>query len=125
MSGKTIIRLQIGELIKELPLAITICFSTIFSMERSTKFYPVLKKYNTIYQDLLKNYSKAHEKWYKAEKIYQDIFNYYASSNLKNNGLDMNKLFDEMSIKNKALYRNNTIWLRFYGKTLIKHITKN
>ena len=53
ISGKTVVGLEIGRLLDDTPPALTLCYSALFSMERSAKFQPSFEKINKRYQDLL------------------------------------------------------------------------
>ena len=120
MSGRTVVNLQIGQIKNELP-AITICFEGLFSMERAAKFHSDFVEINKRYLELLKNRSVE-----EYSKLYKESFRNYTEKHLKDNGLDMNELFDKMSIKFKALDESYTILLSFYGrsdnKTLPAHL---
>ena len=120
MSGKTIVNTEIGgQFNKTLP-AITLCIPELYSMERFAKIIPgVFSELNKNYQELLKTDGLG-----KALKLYQKYFGnsgMYAGLILKRVGLDMNVLFDNMSIKFKALDGNPLMRLSLYGKTDINY----
>ena len=95
MLGKTIIRLEIRTTNENHP-AITIC-TWLYLMERAGKYHHDFFKINNRYQVLIKNDSD------EADKLYHHTFDNYTNENLKNNGLDMNELFDNISIKYQTL----------------------
>ena len=111
MSGKTVIKLEIGGLIEESPPAVTISYNRLYSMERAAQFEPAFKEINKTYWELKRNGSDL------LFDLYSDSFNNYTLNHLKNNGLDMNELFDKMSIKFKALDGTKMIKLIFREKT--------
>ena len=109
MSGKTIARIEINRQYNQNLPTITLCLPELFSMERAAQFEPGLIQVNEIYQDLLEISSE------KAFELYQETFKNYSEKELKNNGLDMNVLFNNLSIIYKVL--NGDPWLQFelYG----------
>ena len=109
MSGKTVVRLKIGNYQDQTPPAITICIPSLFSMERSANISENFTKIYENYTKLLKNNSL------KAIKYYWDIFNLFVLNQLKNNGLNMTHLFDKMSVKYKNLAGQNNILIDLYG----------
>ena len=94
MSGKTIINLKIGRFLSEAPPAVTICIPGLFSMERAAKFNPIFASKNKIYIELLKNHNFS-----KAREFFIESFWNYSSENLNNNGLDVNEIIDNISLK--------------------------
>ena len=113
MSGKTVVRLEIGQLSEETHPAITICTS-LFSMEMAGKYHPGFTEINNLYQELMKNFSFDCGVLNKETSFKR---HHYTAGNIKNNGLDMNELFDKMSIQYKGLDGKQTIFVYFIGKT--------
>ena len=111
MFGKTVIRLDIGGLSDDSPPAVTICFHKLFSMERAGKYNPGFKEIDKIYWKLQKNQSYG-----ERDKLYLDSFRNYSDKHLLSKGLDLNELFDKMSIKYRALDGSQTIWLSLVGR---------
>ena len=68
-------------------------------MEIAGKFHPGFEEINKIYQKFRKNVSVGFS---EMNEIYEKSFGNYANEKSKNNGLDMNELFDKMSVKFKA-----------------------
>ena len=118
MSGKTIISLEISQIPDDSPPAITIC-TELYSMERAGKFHHGFTAINELYQELLRNESTATNydirKSYHLARLflYNEVFYNYNNGNFKNNGLDMNELFDKMTIKYKALDGSQTVSFGF------------
>ena len=92
-------------------------------MERAAKFDPGFEEINKRYWDLQRNISlvksqkNLDELVKERDQLYLDSFRNYSEKHLKNNGLDMNELFNNMSIKFRALDGSQTIWFGFSGKT--------
>ena len=109
ITGNTILSLHIGQHNEDSPPAITIC-TKLFSMERAGKFHPKFRYINERYQELLRNKS-INSKEYKEyiHQLYKMSFSNYSDINLKNNGLDMNELFEKMSVKYKSFDESQTI----------------
>ena len=116
MSGKTIVSIEIGRRHKQTLLAITLCLPELFSMERSAKYDPAFTKINETYNRIYQNSSR------NAIKFYGEIFKNYTDEKLINNGLDMNELFDKMSVKFKALNGKPILRFSLYGNTDNKSI---
>ena len=100
MSGKTNIILEIGPVQDETPPAVTMCFQGLFSMERSAKFNHEFIDINELYQDLLRN-----DSFEKYKQLYYNTFRNYTDENFNINGLDINEIFDNMSVKYKEIGR--------------------
>src|ERR1700754_1790769 len=94
MSGKTIISLEVGRVPAETPPAITLCMPLI-SMERAGLFKPGFREINEKYQELLKNQSNANQ----IQALYNQFSQNYTGQILKKDGLDLNELFDNMSVR--------------------------
>ena len=56
------------------------------------------------------------------KNLYQESFGNYTNENLKKNGLDMNELFDKMSVKFKDLSRDLLILFRIFANKLNKTV---
>ena len=82
-------------------------------MERIEKIEPDRKPFSYI-AEICKKLNKKY-KYEEAEELYPKLFSYYIAKQLKENGLDINDVFKNISIKYKDLDGNNTIWLGFYG----------
>ena len=100
MSGKTVINLEIGGISNVSLPGVTICFTGVYSMERMAQF-------NSSYIETNKSYWL--NKW-----VYYESFREYTNIQLKNNGLDLNQLFNNMSIKFKALNGSQLIELELH-----------
>ena len=79
-------------------------------MKRAAKFDIGFKEINKTYWELERN--KAFK---ERNQLYLDSFQNYSEKHLKNNGLDMNQLFNNMSIKFKALDGSPTLWFDLLG----------
>ena len=114
-SGKTTISVEILQTPSKSPPAITICFQGLLSMERAAKFLPGFKEISKTYFDIARYGNK-----FKLKKFYRDTFLNYTEENLKKDGLDLNELFDNISVKYESLDKNSkynrwTILLKFLG----------
>ena len=113
MSDTTVFNLKIEKIKEESPPAITICYPELFSMERAGIFQPKYFDLNKRYRQLLKidlvgNLNEMYQ-------IYLNSFRNYIDGKLKKNiTLEINVLFDVMSIKYKGLDGNLTIVLEFW-----------
>ena len=96
MTGKTIVTIEIGRLYHVSLPAVTVCLPELFSMERAAQNHPMFTQINRLYQDLLKNKSE------KASQFYKETFQKHTVEKLRNDGLDMNEIFNKISIKFKA-----------------------
>ena len=110
MLGKSFVSLQIGRLSVTSPPAVTLCYSGLYSMERAAIFQPSFKKINESYQNLFQNW-----KWREVYELYRDSFRNYTNNKLSKNGLNMNELFNKMSIKFNDLDGNPIISLKLSG----------
>ena len=110
MSGKTIVSIEIGRLYNETLPAITVCLPELFSMERSAQNIPDFTEINRLYQNLLKNKSE------KAKEFYRESFKKLIGEKLRNDSLDINEIFDKMSIKFKAINGDHNFILELLGK---------
>ena len=109
MSGKTVVRLEIGNNQEKIPPAIIVCYPVLYSMEKTAKYYPDFNETNKKYLELLRTNQP------EAIKYYSSIFRHWTLENLKNNGLDMKLLFDESTVKYKALDGKNIVLVSFFG----------
>ena len=114
-SGKTIISIKIGRPSFVSPPAVTICFDGLLSMERAAKFHPGFSIIGQIYENLTKN-----DKTVEIFELYKSSFRNYTDENLNKNGLDIEELFDKLSIKYHAIDGNETILLALFGNTKVK-----
>ena len=116
MSGRTIINLEIGKKTDKSMPAITICFHGLFSMERVAKYDPEFREKNKTYWDIIvsKKYS-SEEKLVITYQFYESTFQNYINENLKTKGLNMNELFDKMSLKYSALTGEKMIQFSIHG----------
>ena len=111
MLGKTIISLEIGRLPDERPPALTICYPAMFSIERAAQYDPRFTELNQRNLQSFRDVQNQSKMW----NIYVDTFLNYTNEMLENNGLDMNVLYNNISVQYKALDGSQTIWLTARG----------
>ena len=109
MSGKSIVSIEIGRQHKQTLPAITLCLPELFSMERSADNDPAFTKINDTHNKIMGNNS------INAIIYYGEVFKKYTDKKLINNGMDLNVLFDKMSVKFKALDGNPILKFSLYG----------
>ena len=85
----------------------------LFSMEWAAKFKPGFKKINERYNELLQNITDPK---CSVCSFYQDTFRNYTDLYFKKDGLNINELFDKMSVRYKRVDGNYLIDFTFVSK---------
>ena len=109
MSGKTFVNIEIGRLYNQTLSAITICYDALYSVERAAQCGPGFAEFNRTYVEHLK--SK------KVQSMYRHFYEGHNSRQLNQTGIDMNLLFDKLSIKFKNLDGDQGLKFTLFGDT--------